>query len=73
MAVVILNVSEDRGQTYGEGEQTYELRINHRVLNVFCHKFEDGLSKCLLRAAEAARVYELKEEQDGHRRTKDNS
>lgn len=53
MAVVILNISEDNGQEYGEGEQTYSLRINYRELCTFTHVFEDGLAECLRKAATA--------------------
>jgi hypothetical protein len=36
------------------GVNTYELRINRRVIATFKHKREDGLAICLQKAAAAA-------------------
>lgn len=53
MAVLIVNVSEQYGVEYGKGLQHYELRINHQFKAKFTHDFEDGLAKCLRKAADA--------------------
>lgn len=53
MSVIINNVSEEHGVEYGKGEQHYELCINNYVKAKFTHNFEDGLSTCLRKAADA--------------------
>ncbi len=47
--IAIVNVSKD----YGKGLQTYEVRINRKVIATFKHTFGDGLAVCLHRASEA--------------------
>jgi hypothetical protein len=49
--IAIVNVSKRLRKT---GWHTYELRINEAVVTTFKHRREQGLSQCLLRAAEAA-------------------
>jgi len=51
--IYILNISEAYGYTYGEGKQVYELGINKVPYCTFEHNFEDGLSTCLRKAADA--------------------
>jgi len=58
--IAIINVSEHPSHT---GEQTYELRINERVLARFMHVREQGLALCLFRAACAAQEYENEEQE----------
>ena len=53
MAIIILNVTEKYGKKYGEGVQVYEPFINRQLKCMFTHEFEDGLSACLRRAADA--------------------
>jgi hypothetical protein len=53
MTILIHNISEERGQKYGKGEQHYVLCINNKKFIEFIHNFEDGLSECLRRAADA--------------------
>lgn len=53
MAVIIVNVSESEGLTYGSGKQKYQLRINNHHKCFFYHTFEDGLATCLRKAADA--------------------
>ena len=48
--IAIVNVSETQ---YPIGWHNYELRINKKVIATFTHKREEGLTKCLERAAEA--------------------
>ena len=43
------------------GWHEYELRINTKVIATFRHKREEGLTKCLERAAEAAEKAKLME------------
>lgn len=49
--IAIVNVTKDPKPT---GEHTYELRINREVITTFTHRREEGLSRCLQRAALAA-------------------
>lgn len=49
--IAIVNVSAVQSPI---GWHEYELRINTRVVARFRHKREEGLTKCLERAAEAA-------------------
>lgn len=49
--IAIVNIST-HPQPFGWHE--YELRINAKVIATFRHKREEGLTKCLERAAEAA-------------------
>jgi len=58
--IAIVNVSECPSHI---GEQTYELRINERVLARFTHVREQGLALCLFRAACAAQEYENHKEE----------
>jgi len=62
MAIVIQNISKNRGLKYGEGKQIYEVLITKNQLLTkmfeFEHVFEDGLSKCFEAAAKAAKEYE---------------
>lgn len=67
MAIVIRNISEDNDLTYGSGKQMYFLAINYARKCTFTHNFEDGLSECLRRAADA---FDAKEKKDGHQDTK---
>jgi hypothetical protein len=60
MAVVILNISESKGLTYGSGKQIYSLRINYTELCQFEHVFEYGLASCLRAAAVALELHEEK-------------
>ena len=53
--IAIVNVSE----TYGEGIQVYEVRINRRVITRFYHVYTDGLAVCLRKAAEAVEKLDL--------------
>lgn len=53
MSIIITNVSEEHGVPYGSGLQHYELKINRKLMAEFTHTFEDGLSECLRRAADA--------------------
>ncbi len=53
MSVLINNVTEYHGGVYGIGKQNYTLCINHTVRAEFTHTFEEGLSTCLRRAADA--------------------
>ncbi len=52
MSIIITNISENRGLQYGKGRQIYQLKINHTVKCEFEHNFEDGLSTCLIEAAD---------------------
>lgn len=54
--ITIVNVDPNPRPT---GEHQYELRINQKVIAKFVHRREDGLEKCLLRAANAASDAEL--------------
>lgn len=49
--IAIVNVSTHLAPI---GVQQYELRINHQLIACFEHKREEGLTKCLERAAAAA-------------------
>ena len=49
--IAIVNVSTHNSPI---GWHKYELRINAKVIARFRHKREEGLTKCLERAAEAA-------------------
>ena len=49
--IAIVNVSTNNSPI---GWHKYELRINAKVIASFRHKREEGLTKCLERAAEAA-------------------
>ena len=49
--IAIVNVSTHNSPI---GWHEYELRINAKVIARFRHKREEGLTKCLERAAEAA-------------------
>jgi hypothetical protein len=49
--IAIVNVSKDLKPT---GQHTYELRINRDVIATFTHRREEGMSRCLQRAALAA-------------------
>ena len=49
--IAIVNVSAHNSPF---GWHDYELRINTKVIAIFRHKREEGLTKCLERAAEAA-------------------
>jgi hypothetical protein len=49
--IAIVNISTHSSST---GWHEYELRINAKVIAQFRHKREEGLTKCLERAAEAA-------------------
>ncbi len=51
LMIAIVNVS---AHNYPIGWHEYELRINAKVIANFQHKREEGLTKCLERAAEAA-------------------
>lgn len=53
MSIIITNVSEQYNKEYGVGEQHYILSINRNQLVEFKHNFEDGLSTCLRKAADA--------------------
>lgn len=53
MSIIITNVSEDYDIPYGSGVQHYELKINRNLMAEFTHTFEDGLSECLRKAADA--------------------
>jgi hypothetical protein len=59
MAVIIHNVTEILGHgEYGKGKQTYDLKINHRLMCRFNHHFEDGLAICLRAAADQLEITE---------------
>lgn len=49
--IAIVNISTHNSPI---GWHEYELRINAKVITTFRHKREEGLTKCLERAAEAA-------------------
>jgi hypothetical protein len=49
--IAIVNVSTNNSPI---GWHEYELRINSKVIATFRHKREEGLTKCLERAAVAA-------------------
>jgi hypothetical protein len=59
MSVVIHNITESHGGTYGKGTQTYTVGINRVVFCTVEHEFEDGLASLLRASAEA-----LEEEED---------
>jgi hypothetical protein len=56
--IAIINRSENHGREYGKGAQNYEILINTKHITNFEHKFEDGLSLCLSRAALAVDKWE---------------
>ena len=57
--IAIVNVTDKEGKgEYGKGTQTYEVRINYKVLFKYTHKFEDGIAECLYKAANAAKKWE---------------
>jgi len=59
--IQIINITEAEHQgLYGIGIQIYACRINKKELFRFKHKFEDGLSRCLYKAAKQAELYESK-------------
>ena len=58
MSIIINNISEKKGIPYGSGKQYYELKINSEFMVEFTHDFEDGLSECLRRAADAFETQE---------------
>lgn len=65
MSIVIQNITERDGLgKYGSGVQSYELRINRKVIAKFIHTFEAGLGACLQAAAKAADDPERIEVQD---------
>ena len=64
MSVLIHNVTEEKGGKYGKGEQHYRLCINHTLKAEFTHNFEDGLSTCLRKAADAFEVQEAKDREE---------
>lgn len=49
--ICIANISKTLSRV---GWQDYELRVNDKVIATFRHKREDGLTKCLQLATEAA-------------------
>lgn len=53
MSVIIQNMSESKGLSYGSGKQFYHLKINYTKKAEFYHNFEDGLAVCLRKAADA--------------------
>lgn len=53
MAIIIENISEQYNVEYGKGEQHYRLRINNHIKCEFTHNFNQGLSTCLRKAADA--------------------
>lgn len=55
--IAIVNVTKDPKPT---GVHTYELRINREVITTFTHRREEGLARCLQRAALAAEQAEEK-------------
>ena len=57
--IAIVNVSTHHSPI---GWHEYELRINAKVIARFRHKREEGLTKCLERAAEAAEKAKWMEE-----------
>lgn len=56
--IAIVNVTKDPKPT---GEHTYELRINQEVISTFTHRREEGLSRCLLKAAHAADLAQIEQ------------
>jgi hypothetical protein len=51
--IAIVNVSKNPTPT---GVQEYELRINHDVITKFTHRREEGLVRCLQKAALAVDI-----------------
>ena len=62
MSIIITNITEkETNRKYGAGPQRYLLRINNKVICKFEHIFEEGLSVCLQKAAEAVKTQEARD------------
>lgn len=55
--IAIVNVTKDPKPT---GIHTYEVRINYDVIATFKHRREEGLSRCLQKAALAVELAQEK-------------
>ena len=51
------------------GVHTYTVQINHKVITTFNHLREEGLARCLERAAEAVKLYDKHDRQEDNHNT----